>query len=241
MDEEDLQVLHKRLYEKLSLLAGARRFNDIRHIYWVLHTEILITSLIHSPPAGSAQILFGDHPNHWLRLRLKDVPVLRQLTETTWNQYRSESFRDKMLSIAREHYLGESGDPIAQKERYKGNYKQSVFNFLDRIANTAGYELTDEDRALMDHNSFKARRSDYFREKEFPQKFEYLYKELRGKGVLSIEDFCSCLQWNPEHFRQVRGAFSDFVRKTTKGNKVSVSERLINEGDPKTEGVIVLE
>lgn len=73
------------LLKLIEPLSGAKHYNDIQQIYWMLYCELRFTLQLLKPDKDF-DLSFG-FDKHWLDLREKDVPLLKILSQTSMEDY----------------------------------------------------------------------------------------------------------------------------------------------------------
>ncbi|MFC1785886.1 hypothetical protein ACFLZA_00800 [Candidatus Neomarinimicrobiota bacterium] len=99
------KILKKEINEILNLiepLSGAKHFNDLQYIYWMLYCELRFTLQLLKPDKDF-DLSFG-FDKEWLDLREGDVPLLNLLSSTSFEEYSEPAFRDNTIGKLKELY-----------------------------------------------------------------------------------------------------------------------------------------
>lgn len=83
-------------------LSGAKYFNDIQQIYWILYCEFRFALQLLKPDK-SFDLSFG-FDKEWLDLRENDAPLLKLLSKTSLHVYTKSTFRKNTIIKLKEIY-----------------------------------------------------------------------------------------------------------------------------------------
>lgn len=99
------KIHKKEINEILNLiepLSGAKQYNDIQQIYWILYCEIRLTIQLLKPDKDF-DLSFG-FDKEWLNLREIDVHLLKLLNQTSLEEYAKPTFRTNTITKLKEWY-----------------------------------------------------------------------------------------------------------------------------------------
>lgn len=101
-EEKPLKKDTNEILKQIEPLSGAKYYNDVQQIYWMLYCELRFTLQLLKPDKNF-NLSFG-FDKEWLDLRKGDTPLLELLCKTDLDKYTESSFRKNTIIKLKELY-----------------------------------------------------------------------------------------------------------------------------------------
>lgn len=120
------------------------------------------------------------------------------------------------------------------------NIKKSVYEYMDRIKNAPDKYDPEMEKNLRKNPTYRARRSEYIRER-YSAQYHSVFEFTKGsKHVITVEDFCDRIGCPESHFKMVFRSFQKFLSKHDKSYNVSLGRKNFGNATQRIEKEVIL-